>query len=239
MDEIEQNDEDPPQFGSTEYWDERYTNNTATYEWFLNWTHFDSIINDLLNQKTFEKVLNLGCGSSPLSENIREHFNEIYNIDISSVVIDQMKKTYEQDSKQKWIAMDCLNLDLENSVFDAVFDKGTLDAILCGQDAQKKLMTCLIEIFRVLKTNGYFISVTCGLFVPEIAPNCHFKGKKLNIELVYSQKMSNPESEDQIIFFHIIKKLGDGYGESGCDDFDVIFKDETDHLMKILGIETE
>ena len=59
--------------------------------------------------------------------------------------------------------MDVTNMNsLENNSFDAVIDKGTMDAVLCGSSSYLKAVIMMKEVQRVLKTDGVFILISSG-----------------------------------------------------------------------------
>ena len=47
--------------------------------------------------------------------------------------------------------------------FDVVIDKGTLDAIICGDEATCFPDKVLLEVNRVLKKDGVYICITFGM----------------------------------------------------------------------------
>ena len=47
--------------------------------------------------------------------------------------------------------------------FDVVIDKGTLDAIICGDEATCNPDKVLLEVNRVLKKDGVYICITFGM----------------------------------------------------------------------------
>ena len=53
--------------------------------------------------------------------------------------------------------MDTMKMTFENETFDVVFDKGTLDAILCGVNSFENAAKMVNEVFRVLKPGGYVL----------------------------------------------------------------------------------
>ena len=57
-----------------------------------------------------------------------ERFRDITNIDISEVVIDQMKEKHS-DLPMRWEVMDATNMTFPDETFDLVIDKGTFDAL--------------------------------------------------------------------------------------------------------------
>lgn len=78
-----------------------------------------------------ENVLVVGCGNSRLSENMFDvGMKNIINIDLSSIVIQQMSSKNKNRKEMQFLKMDMLNMEFEDSKFDAVVDKGTLDALM-------------------------------------------------------------------------------------------------------------
>jgi hypothetical protein len=59
-----------------------------------------------------------------------------------------------------------MNLSTSVFIFDylmiSVFDKGTLDAMLCGDNVDVQVSKLLSECCRVLKKDGYFIDISFG-----------------------------------------------------------------------------
>ena len=58
--------------------------------------------------------------------------------------------------------MDVRAMSFPSSSFDAVLDKGTLDAILCGADSNRHATQMLEECQRVLKPSGSLFLITYG-----------------------------------------------------------------------------
>jgi ubiquinone/menaquinone biosynthesis C-methylase UbiE len=61
-----------------------------------------------------------------------------------------------------YLQMDIRNMDFDPNHFDACIDKGTLDAILCGEGSTANATRMLNEIHRVLKHNGVYFVVSYG-----------------------------------------------------------------------------
>lgn len=91
-----------------------------------------------------------------------EGYSSIVNIDISKVVIDQMVERHKDKSTLTWKVMNITQLEFNDSTFDTVFDKGTLDSILCGENSTSTAHQSLKEIHRVLKPGGVFVCVSYG-----------------------------------------------------------------------------
>jgi hypothetical protein len=59
--------------------------------------------------------------------------------------------------------MDVLDMkDIPNEEFNVAIDKGTLDSILCGENAVPIGDKYIREVFRILSNNGVFICITYG-----------------------------------------------------------------------------
>ncbi len=56
--------------------------------------------------------------------------------------------------------MDVRALDFQGERFDLIVDKGTLDAILCGDDSEVAAAKSISEISRVLLPGGVFLMVS-------------------------------------------------------------------------------
>ena len=75
-----------------------------------------------------------------------EEYKNIYNIDISKTVIDNMSNKYIDKKQMKWQTMDVLDLKFSDNEFDAIIDKSTLDAILCTNQSFSNVLVMLKEI---------------------------------------------------------------------------------------------
>lgn len=60
------------------------------------------------------------------------------------------------------VVMDVRSLTYPSSSFDCVIDKGTLDAILCGENSSKHANSMLAECQRVLRPGGCLLVITYG-----------------------------------------------------------------------------
>ena len=59
-------------------------------------------------------------------------YKDIINVDISTVVIEQMSERNKDKPEMTWQVMDILKMTFPDEKFDVVIDKSTIDAILCG-----------------------------------------------------------------------------------------------------------
>eukprot|EP01087_Luapelamoeba_hula_P010959 TRINITY_DN2931_c0_g1_i2.p1 TRINITY_DN2931_c0_g1~~TRINITY_DN2931_c0_g1_i2.p1 ORF type:complete len:141 (-),score=26.85 TRINITY_DN2931_c0_g1_i2:121-543(-) len=87
-------------------------------------------------------------------------YKAIVNCDISPVVIEHMRTLQPH---MEWKVLDVTNLDtVENATFDYILDKGTLDAILCGEGSFENAEKMMKEMSRILKPGGCFMEITYG-----------------------------------------------------------------------------
>jgi ubiquinone/menaquinone biosynthesis C-methylase UbiE len=92
-----------------------------------------------------------------------DEFIHSTNIDISQVVTKAMQEKYrDKATTMRFIHMDARNMEFDNASFDAAIDKGTLDAILCGEGSTANANKMLSEIHRVLKHNGVYFVISYG-----------------------------------------------------------------------------
>ncbi len=146
-------------YSSQIYWDQRYENNTGTYEWYSTYNELKNLIHQYIPDKN-SKILNVGCGNSPFPcDMYADGYENITNIDYSRHVIKNMKKLNENKyPKMKYKVMDVTDMDFYDCSFDFVIDKGTLDALLCGENVNQVKM--FEEIERVLKFGGVYFCVS-------------------------------------------------------------------------------
>ncbi|XP_031574018.1 eEF1A lysine and N-terminal methyltransferase-like [Actinia tenebrosa] len=150
------------QFKSKEYWDQFFRNRKESFEWYGNYGELSTILHKYCKVK--DATLVLGCGNSQLSEDLYDlGYRGLVNIDISDVVIRQMKeRNKERRAEMEFIKMDMLDMDFNAETFNVILDKGTLDAIFVNtlSEVISDVNKMFEEIQRVLKTNGRYICIT-------------------------------------------------------------------------------
>jgi len=216
--QIEENNEQGPMldhhnkiinYGAPEYWDERYSI-PEEFEWYQSWVDFKPFLKkyEFCDEKT-KKVLHIGNGNSPVpihmvkDEDLKHQFHEC--IDISSVVIGQMQSKYKDLERVHFQTMDCMQLAFENESFDAVFDKGTFDALMCGPQANEKTRKEVQEIHRVLKPKGRFFLMSYNERDEEIKTAGEWKSVKV-IELENPNIAIDENQKSVKHFLHICVK---------------------------------
>ncbi|KAH0787070.1 Phosphoethanolamine N-methyltransferase-related protein [Histomonas meleagridis] len=190
-------------FSNPQYWDKRYAKTEdGSFEWYRPWKEFYPEFKEYFNGD--EKVLNIGCGNSEMAyDMLGNPFHSVYNMDISSVVIDQMKSKYQDQKELIWEVMDCTNMTYEDNSFDVVFDKGTLDALFCGD--MKNVEKTICEVARILKPNGIYIVITYGPPNARVPVFQRFKDKIELVQQIDFKKRFNCSTH----FIYILKKKND------------------------------
>ncbi|XP_074568136.1 uncharacterized protein LOC141824706 [Curcuma longa] len=149
-------------YGEASYWDQRYSKDRGTFDWYQKYQSLGPLFD--LYLRRHHRLLLVGCGNSALGESmVDDGYQDVVNIDISSVVIEAMQEKYSDKFGLKYIKMDVREMSsFESSSFDAVIDKGTLDSLMCGPNATENATKMLKEVGRVLKDKGVYILITYG-----------------------------------------------------------------------------
>uniref|UniRef100_A0A5F5PSC6 EEF1AKMT4-ECE2 readthrough transcript protein n=1 Tax=Equus caballus TaxID=9796 RepID=A0A5F5PSC6_HORSE len=122
------------EYREVQYWDQRYRSaaDSAPYEWFGDFSSFRALLEPELRPE--DRILVLGCGNSALSyELYLGGFPDVTSVDYSSVVVAAMRARYAHVPKLRWETMDVRALGFPSGSFDVVLEKGTLDALLAGE----------------------------------------------------------------------------------------------------------
>ncbi|KAL0387912.1 UNVERIFIED_CONTAM: eEF1A lysine and N-terminal methyltransferase [Sesamum radiatum] len=80
-------------YGDAVYWDARYVQeaNCGSFDWYQRYSALRPFIRKYLSPSS--RVLMVGCGNAVISEDmVKDGFEDIMNIDISSVAIEMMRK---------------------------------------------------------------------------------------------------------------------------------------------------
>jgi ubiquinone/menaquinone biosynthesis C-methylase UbiE len=104
------------------------------FDWLEDFNSLKGILEKHL--KPEHKILILGCGNANFSEDLYDAgYHHIYNIDISTVVIEQMRERNKERTEMLYEVMDVCDLKYPDNFFDIIIDKSTIDAVLCGDNA--------------------------------------------------------------------------------------------------------
>ncbi|KAH9569012.1 hypothetical protein CY35_03G109600, partial [Sphagnum magellanicum] len=167
---------EPQAYGVETYWDNRYSQDTSTFDWYQRYAGVAPLINMYIPKSS--KILMVGCGNASISEDmVSDGYQDIVNIDISAVVIEAMREKYKDMHQLQYQRMDVQEMKaFKDGQFDSVLDKGLLDSLMCGTSAPCSVSTMLQEVHRVLKPGGVYLLITLGeprLRLPHLkAENC-------------------------------------------------------------------
>ncbi|XP_071479197.1 EEF1A lysine methyltransferase 4-like [Diadema antillarum] len=155
-----------PDFTTVDYWDSRFQDE-ETYDWLVKYSQIRHLIAKYVSKG--DRILMLGCGNSELSaEMYRDGYQNIVNVDFSSVCIDNMREKHKDYAGMEWLVMDITDLKFPDSSFNVVIEKGTLDALVANEkdpwymsdEGLRTMETTLAKVSQVLKPTGRFISIT-------------------------------------------------------------------------------
>ncbi|XP_064956062.1 uncharacterized protein LOC103979457 isoform X1 [Musa acuminata AAA Group] len=156
-------------YGDALYWDARYlADGSASFDWYQRYSALRPFVRKYVPVSA--RVLMVGCGNAVLSEDmVKDGYIDIMNIDISSIVIDMMRTKYAHIPQLRYMQMDVRDMSFfDDESFDCVFDKGTLDSLMCGMDAQLSASQMLEEVNRFwsLAVVSFFCShLKCQVYV--------------------------------------------------------------------------
>jgi ubiquinone/menaquinone biosynthesis C-methylase UbiE len=210
-----------PNYSDLIYWDNRYQEQKElSFEWLEDYDSLEKILQTFKSESTPEPfTLVVGCGNSELSEKMYSCLNvkNIYNIDFSSNVIKYMTEKHRDKPELQWEVMDTRDLKLGNEQFDLVIDKGTMDSLLCGENALLGVALLTKEVQRVLKTNGVYMLVSHGqpdsrvplLMKEHLSFQVSYQILKKNVALelkTSDEDLLNPVTFEQTHYVYLCKK---------------------------------
>ena len=154
-------------YGEKSYWDARYSGEDVSedYDWLCGWAALRPTWEREVGRDGTARVLHTGCGNSNLGSRLVEegHAARCVNVDYSHEVVARMARAYPAC---EWVAGDCTDMvEFRRGEFDAVLDKGTLDAMACNDDARRAVRRgrmYVSECFRVLAPGGVLLVVSFG-----------------------------------------------------------------------------
>jgi RAT1-interacting protein len=168
-------------FGSSEFWEQWYQSRSQTagiedqVEWYVTMTQMrQTLLDEVLKDRYTARILIIGCGNSVLGEDLMSlGFKNVLSVDYSASVIKQMKLRFPQHATTYVVADVC---DMSKvvlashgesssggSAFDVIIDKGTLDSILCCDDAGSATVRLFDELQAVAAPNATLVVVSDGM----------------------------------------------------------------------------
>jgi ubiquinone/menaquinone biosynthesis C-methylase UbiE len=116
----------------------------------------------LVNEKTFRKTLDLGCGLGQVAVSLSAKSREVIAADISEDALEIVREVIKRKkiSNMHPILLDATHLPFRDNTFDLVICSGVLEWVATGKDpkipTEEIQLNMLKEIWRVLTRNGIF-----------------------------------------------------------------------------------
>ena len=136
------------------------------YDWYINPPKALEIIVPYLEMgKNFSsRILIVGCGLSSIGPELyRRGYKNVVNVDFSATVVARMQREFADHEGLQFSVLDVANLGpFGDEYFDFIFDKGCIDAVMCGNTSVDAVHAAYEEISRVLADKGHFVSISYG-----------------------------------------------------------------------------
>lgn len=160
------------QFGTKDYWDEMYQGfgdfDKDEYEWYFGFSEIKPLFQQHVPPDTSAttKLLIPGMGNDPLLlDLVGAGYRDITAFDYSEGAVERQAELLSYDSNAEdavtLLCRDARALDEDwADVFDAVLEKGCLDALYLSDETDGNVAKAAEEMHRVLKPGGIFMSVS-------------------------------------------------------------------------------
>lgn len=151
------------EFSQVEYWNTFFKKRgKRNFEWYGEYPELCGIFLKYIKVK--DNVLIVGCGNSTVSMCLYDAgYRNITNIDISHIVIRQMRKINAiMRPELVYEHMDATQMVYADSTFNVVLDKGTLDALMpdTKEGTVSNVNKYFKEITRILRDGGRYICIS-------------------------------------------------------------------------------
>jgi SAM-dependent methyltransferase len=153
-------------FGTKEYWDGVYLGRgdfpAEEYSWYYGWEGYQNFVRQFVPNKD-SQILIPGIGNDPiLLDLLQNGYKGLTATDYSEHAIerqiDLVSYQYSEDAVEL-LPMDARQMDEEwTDRFDAILEKGALDAIYLSGDGNLEM--AVKEFERILKPGGILVSVS-------------------------------------------------------------------------------
>uniref|UniRef100_A0A1B6FY48 Methyltransferase type 11 domain-containing protein n=1 Tax=Cuerna arida TaxID=1464854 RepID=A0A1B6FY48_9HEMI len=149
-------------FTQIDYWNSFFKKRgKKAFEWYGEYPELCGILHKYIRPR--DKILVIGCGNSSLSSDLYDvGYKQIMNIDVSGVVIKQMKAKSKNRPGLEYQRMDATNTTFVDGEFNVVLDKGTLDAMMpdSSPETLERIDKLFAEVDRVLAPLGRYVCVS-------------------------------------------------------------------------------
>ncbi|CAE7422797.1 EEF1AKNMT [Symbiodinium sp. CCMP2592] len=153
-----------PKLGAV-YWDARHARaGAAFFDWYVPYARLHPVFALMLPGPDMSpEILDVGFGTSEVPLRLFENGWELVTaIDTSAEAVRLAKGRglHQERPALQFLQMDARVLNFPDECFDVVFDKATLDTILCAANNNQQAQAYVSEAYRVLKPGGLFLVVS-------------------------------------------------------------------------------
>ncbi|GFR52603.1 hypothetical protein Agub_g15201, partial [Astrephomene gubernaculifera] len=148
-------------FSLSTYWDARYLREGgAPFEWYRDYGSLEPVLSRHLDKS--QRLLHVGVGTSRIQFQMHhDGYRDIVNVDYAPSCIQQLAALHAGLPGLSYEVADCRTMpQYGDGSFGGVLDKGTLDALLCGDSDEADSLAMLKECHRVLTHGSPYICVT-------------------------------------------------------------------------------
>ena len=146
------------EYSKPSFWDQRFEETKGYFDWYINIKQLYYYL-EISSVNKNSSILIIGCGNSRLNDDLKKKgFNNLFNLDISKICVKKMKDLSEKKNFiSEWLIADATKLPFKKNSFDFCIEKGTIDALMCGED---KIIPKLImdEMIRVTIKKVFLIT---------------------------------------------------------------------------------
>jgi SAM-dependent methyltransferase len=151
-------------YGDAPYWEARYAAEPTPFDWYVEYERLAPLLHRYVRRDA--AVLHVGAGLSRLQEGMATAggYADVLNVDISEVAVAAMAARHAALAPALSYAVADVRAmpELADASFDAVVDKGTLDALVCGTSAARDAARALQECCRCVLCCSW--AVCCAVF---------------------------------------------------------------------------
>lgn len=159
-------------FGSRDYWDTFYQQSSSNFSWYSGWADLAPFVEEVVGRE--DRVLIAGVGNDlAIVDMYDAGFTNMVAFDYAPEGVRAARAMFGEDrlapigTAELLVADARALLDFPDQAFDAVLEKGTLDAIYLSGGSDKELgaqhlQMAVDELARVLKPRGTLVSITAA-----------------------------------------------------------------------------
>lgn len=222
--------------GDPAYWNVRYQQEIRDigsfelFDWYCPFHELYKEIDSMFDTSMVHKILIIGVGRSEIVEFLyNKGYRDITAIDISESIIIEMQRKYTSLAGVEFFVMDARQLNqFSNNSFTLVFDKACIDSLFCGTDYMESTTLALKEVFRVMKPEGIFFSVS---HAPPLARVPYLRQLKWAIE---SYKLPT-EIGDGLTLFSLTKTDNEVLLQKKIDGAEAVVRARTTKVVSQLS----